>query len=235
MSSDSCCALRSSILRKQIVAVTGLMLVGFLAAHLAGNFLIFLGPEAFNGYSDKLHAIPELLWLARLGLIAAFLIHVILTIQLTLENWRAPGGRYAVSGSKSEESLKFAKKTMIYTGVLLIFFIGMHLSDFTLSDKDGAASIVTVGDETSPRNLGLYGLVWNSFLVPRRAVGYTILMLVLGLHLSHGIQSLFQTLGINRDGLTPKIRKLSLVLGFLVAIGFISVPLFINLVRTPPL
>ncbi|MBK7496202.1 MAG: succinate dehydrogenase cytochrome b subunit [Candidatus Omnitrophica bacterium] len=235
MSSESRCALRSSILRKQIVAVTGLILTGFLAGHLAGNFLIFLGPEAFNGYSEKLHAIPELLWLVRLGLIAAFLIHVITTILLTLENRQARGERYAVNGSKSEESLKFAKKTMIYTGLLVLFFLVLHLSDFTLSDKEGPASMIAAGEGNPPRNLGLYGLVWNSFLEPWRAGVYIAVMLVLGLHLSHGIQSLCQTLGFYRNDLVPRIRKLSLVLGLLAAIGFSSVPLFINIVRTPPL
>ncbi len=237
MSSVKRGVLRSSILRKQIVAITGLLMSGFIFAHLAGNLLIFLGPGAFNGYSDKLHEMPEVLWLARVGLIAAFLIHITFTILLTLENWQAQPSRYAVSATKSEEGLTFAKRTMIYSGLLILFFVGFHLADFTFADKEGAASLVQLSGQEGvpPANLKLYGLVWNSFLNPWRAVMYIVVMICLGLHLTHGIQSLFQSLGLYEETLTPRLRRLSIILGILAAAGFSSVPIFINIMRVPPL
>jgi succinate dehydrogenase / fumarate reductase, cytochrome b subunit len=237
MSSVKRGVLRSSILRKEVVAVSALLLTGFIFVHLAGVLLIFLGPDIFNGYTAKLHEMPELMWGVRIGLLLAFIIHVVLTTILTIENWRAQTGRYAVRGSKCEEGITFAKRTMIYTGLLIFFFVGFHLSDFTLADKDGPDSVIIVSSETSslPVNLGLYGLVWKSFLNPWRAGSYILVMACLGLHLIHGIQSLFQSLGLYEDTLTPRLRRLSIVLGILVAAGFCAVPIFINILRVPPL
>ena len=237
MSSVKWGVFRSSILRKQFVAITGLLMTGFIFAHLAGNLLIFLGPNAFNAYSDKLHEMPELLWIARIGLIAAFLLHVLFTILLTLENWRAQPSRYAVSATKSQEGLTLAKRTMIYSGLLIFFFVGFHLADFTFADKEGAASLFQLSGQEGvpPTNLKLYGLVWNSFLNPWRAVMYIVVMICLGLHLTHGIQSLFQSLGFYEDTLTPRLRRLSIVIGIVVAAGFSAVPVFINILRVPPI
>src|SRR5689334_1599967 len=114
MSSSPAGYFNSSIFRKQIVAVTGLAMVLFILAHLAGNLLILLGPEVFNGYAKMLASIPEVLWVARAGLAVSLVLHVYFTISLTIENRAARGSEYAVSRSKGDAG--FARKFMIYTG-----------------------------------------------------------------------------------------------------------------------
>ena len=195
--------LRSSVFKKQMVAITGLALVGFIIIHLAGNLIIFLGPAAFNHYSETLHAVPELLWIARVTLIAAVIVHIYLTILVTIEN-RASGGsgRYAVKATHGETN--FAKKFMILTGALLFFFLFLHLFDFTIGDKTGPQA------ELNGQELAIYGVVWNSFLNPLRVLVYLAAVWCVGMHLSHGIQSLFQTIGFYHDRYTPVIRNASL-------------------------
>jgi succinate dehydrogenase / fumarate reductase cytochrome b subunit len=232
-------ALKSSIFRKQIVAVTGLMLVGFIIMHMMGNFLIFLGPDWFNAYAEKLQEMAEFLWIARIGLMVAFLVHILTTILLTLENWKANPNRYQVSSTKTDESLVFAKRTMIYTGLLVVLFVGFHLTDFTLHEKTVPHTEIRFqipGQENAwiAKDYGLYGLVWNSFLNPVRATLYILMMVVLGLHLSHAIQSFFQSLGLYREPLSLKIRTFSVIAGILVALGFMSIPAMISFLRIPP-
>lgn len=215
--------LNTSVVKKQIVAVTGLIGVGFIIGHLAGNSLLLLGPEAFNGYAEKLQSLGEFLWVVRIALIAAFVVHVYFTVLITLENRAARADRYAVSNDLGETN--FAKKTMIYTGLLVFFFLFLHLTDFSLADKTGPHSVLN-GPE-GEASYGLFGLVWNSFLFLPRSVFYILAVCCVGLHLSHGIQSLFQTIGFFHDRYTPAIRTASNTIGALVALGFSVVPLFV--------
>lgn len=216
--------LRSSVLRKQIVAVTGLAMVGFIIVHLAGNLIIFLGPEAFNGYSHLLHAVPELLWVARAVLITCLILHIYFTAKLVRENRSARAVPYAVENSKRED-IAFARKYMIFTGLLVFFFIFLHLWDFTFSSKVGPQTIIQ--NYAHNEQLGLYGLVWNDFSNPIRVLIYVAAVCSVGLHLSHGIQSMFQTIGINHERYTPLIRKASNVIGVIVAAAFSMIPLYV--------
>jgi len=229
MSSSSAGFFRSSIFRKQIVAITGLAMVMFILGHLAGNLLILLGPKAFNSYAAMLAGIPEVLWVARIGLGISLVLHVYFTIALTMENRAARGGAYAVTRSKGDAGL--ARKFMIYTGLLLFLVFFFHLRDFTFGDKDGPASVVS--GLNGGESLGLFGLVWNSFLFVPRSVIYILFVSSVGLHLSHGVQSLFQTLGINHERWTPMIQKVSVALGVIVAVGFSSIPLYVLIMQTP--
>lgn len=213
--------IRSSVFKKQIVAVTGLMLVGFIIVHMGGNLIIFAGPEAFNKYAEALRATPLLLWFARAGLLTAVIVHIFFTVQLVLENRRARGDRYEVYSTFGSTS--FAKRTMIYTGLLIFFFVFLHLYDFTFTPKD------TPKSDISGIPHQLYGLVWNSFLAPWRSIVYILAVCAVGLHLSHGIQSFFQTLGTNDDHVGPTIIKISRVIGLIVAVGFSSIPIYVLL------
>jgi succinate dehydrogenase / fumarate reductase cytochrome b subunit len=221
----------SSILRKQLAAITGLVMVGFIIAHLAGNLLILLGPEAFNHYAETLASLGELLWVMRFGLIASVLLHIYLTMQLVLENNRAREQQYEVT--KDHGDRKMATRAMKYTGILIILFLFLHLYDFTFADKHGDGSIVEgLNDGES---LGLFGLVWNSFSLQYiwRNFIYILAVGSVGLHLSHAIESLFQTLGINHPRYTPLIRKASLAIGIAVALGFASIPVYVLLMPKP--
>ncbi len=220
----------SSVFKKQIVAVTGLALVGFILIHLAGNLLILLGPEEFNNYAKVLHTLPELLWAARLGLLTAFVLHVWFTIQVTIENKRAAGfERYAVQADHGRTN--FAKKYMILTGLFVFFFLFFHIADFAAADKSSARATID-GDPYE-----LYGLVWNSYTNPIRVLFYLGFVWCIGMHLSHGIQSLFQTIGFFHERYTPLLRNASIAIGAVVAFGFSVIPLYIfirSLVSGPP-
>lgn len=220
---------RSSIIRKQIVAVTGLAMVLFLCVHLAGNLLLLLGPEAFNDYAEKLASIPELLWVARIGLATMFLLHVYFTIVLTMENRAARSERYAIDAAKGDAL--FARKFMIYTGVLVFFVFFFHLRDFALGDKEGPGTVIAGLNDG--QSLGLFGLVWNSFLNVPRSIVYVLFVCSVGIHLTHGVQSLFQTLGVNHERWTPLIRRISVVLGIVIAAGFSAIPIFVLIKQTP--
>jgi len=218
----------SSVFKKQIVAVTGLLMVGFILGHLAGNLLIFAGPGPFNHYAETLQNLGELLWLARIVLIIAFVVHIVTTILIIRENRAARPDRYKKRGSKADST--FTTRTMIFTGLLVFVFLFIHIWDFTLPVKEGPGTLIPGLDRD---DLHLYGLVWNSFLQPLRALFYIVTMCCLGMHLSHGIQSLFQTLGFSHEIYTPRVKKISVCMGIVVAIGFSLIPIYINLVRVP--
>lgn len=229
MASNVSMLLRTSVFRKQLIALTGLAMVGFVIAHLSGNLLIFLGPEMFNHYADMLHHLPEIVWPMRIGLLAAIIIHIVLTIQLVRENKAARPRAYEVEQVKGDK--KFATTAMIYTGLLLVFFIVLHLIDFTFANREGELSYV------DGESLSLFGLVWNKFSLEHggwwRVPVYIAAMISLGLHLSHAIQSVFQTLGANNTRYMPHIKKLSLALGILIAFAFASIPIYVLIMPEP--
>jgi len=213
----------TSIVKKQIVAVSGLLLVGFILAHLSGNFNMFLGPEWLNGYAKHLEDLGPLLWGMRIGLLAKAVVHITFTVLVTIENRRSRGVAYAVSGTRGGTT--FAKKTMILSGLMVLSFLFLHLSDFTLGDKHGPSSVVA--GVNGGESLGLYGLVWNAFLNPLRVVVYIFAVCCLGLHLSHGIQSSTQSLGLSDEAVMRRVTLASRVVGALVALGYSSIPLYV--------
>ncbi len=232
MADHSVRILTSSVFRKQIVAVTGVVLVLFIIGHLAGNLLILLGPEAFNRYAETLQSLGELLWAERAVMFTLAVLHVTFTVLLTMENLQARGQRYAVSANHG--GTNFVRKTMIYSGALIFFFLFLHISDYTLADKTGPASIIA--GLNNGESLGLYGLVWRSFLFQEhwwRPLVYIAAVVCVGAHLTHGIQSMFQTLGVNHERYTPIIRKVSVALGVIVGAGFSAIPIIVNLVGVP--
>lgn len=213
---------KSSIEKKQIVATTGLILIGFVAGHLAGNLFIYLGPEAFNGYAKKLAGLRPGLYLVEAILCILFIIHLWLTSLLAAENSKARPVRYQVSKDIGDRSL--AARLMPVTGTVIILFVIWHLKDFTFSDHHGARSILSDG-----QSYGLYGVVYNSFLDPIHCLLYVLAMAAVGFHLTHGIQSFVQTFGFYHPRYTPVVRKFSRALGLFVAVAYSSIPVSIQL------
>ena len=209
-----------SIVKKQIVAVTGVVWIVYLLMHLYGNFYIFRGPEALNGWAEMLRKLPILLWTVRVGLIAAFLVHAVFTVLIVMENRRARGVRYAKHVNHRESS-NFAVRTMPITGPIILIYIVFHLLDFTFAEHTGI-----VGAE----DLGLYGLIVNTFLNPVHSGLYVLAMIAVGVHLSHAIQSVLQTFGIADDERLAAFGKLSLLLGTAIALAYISIPVYIFVV-----
>ena len=206
---------------KQLVALSGLAMVGFLIAHLLGNFLIFSGPIAINNYAYKLHSLGPVLWVARIGLLAMFLLHFSLVIYLVIVNKRARNGSYAVPIHKKTRSI--FTQTMRYSGLLIFIYIIVHLLDFTFIPHTVDNSVI------DGVYYGLYGHVYNYFLNPIRSIFYIVTMFAIGFHLVHGVQSVLQTFGFYHKLYTPIIVKSSWIIAVIVALGFSSIPVYVCL------
>ena len=194
--------------KKVGMALTGIPLYGFLAAHLAGNLLLLKpdGGATFEAYADLLAAQPLLLP-AELGLLAIFLVHLYLAVSVTLENWRARPVRY--HNRRTAGGGTWASRTMIYSGLLVLIFLGLHLVNFKFADR-GAGT--------------LHGLVVASFRSPLYGTGYVLAMAVLGFHLWHALQSALQTLGFHAG---RRAKAISGVFSLVLAGGFALIPLWI--------
>ena len=208
----------SSVGAKSIVALTGLAMVGFVVGHLSGNLLVFGGPEAINSYAAWLRSKGGLLWGARVGLLAITGLHIYFTIRLNLLNKQARPIAYA---KKSYTKASFASRTMVLSGLLSLSYILFHLAHFTFR--------VTSPEIAALGHTDVYQMLILSFSSPVVAVTYIAAMVLLGLHLNHGLSSLFQTLGLNHSKYNPIIRSIGPVLGSLLAAGFMSIPVSIML------
>ena len=211
--------LTTTVAKELLVGITGIVLVLFIIGHLAGNLLIFVGPEAFNLYAEKLADLGPLLWVARIGLIVAAVAHIYTAIRLARMNRIARPDRYAHTAYLGRKSM--ATRTMIFSGVFILFFLFLHLYDFTFADKVGPGSVV------AGENLGLYGLVWNTFANPIHALIYIIAVSAVGLHLSHAISSVVSTLGILTEKATDKVDFAGKLIGLAIALGFAAIPIFV--------
>ena len=210
----------STVGRKILIAITGQMMVLFVIFHILGNSSIYF--SNLNAYAAALHAMPLLLWLVRLVMAAALVIHVYLGIVVTLENWKAKSGSYAVS---NQISATFAGQTMIWSGTLIGAFLIYHLLHFTLQ--------VIYPQLSALRNPDLLGrpdvsmMVVLSFRHIGIAAFYIISVSALLLHLLHGIQSSFQTCGLNNDNSLPIITRGGQIAATLLFLGYAAIPVVI--------
>ena len=211
--------LSSSVGRKVLMAVTGFFMLFFVLVHLLGNSSIFIGPAALNTYAEKLHSLGPLVWLFR-GFMALMLVfHVWLGISLTLENSAANPSKYAVN---KKLKATFSSETMIWTGVMLLAFLVYHLAQFTLRVTPDI-----LPDAIAKRPGDVYHMVLNSFRITPISIAYLIAMFALFLHLSHGIQSIFQSVGCNNDRTLPKLSVAGKLLGVLFLVGYGAIPVLI--------
>ncbi len=201
--------------KKLGMALTGLMLYGFLVGHLAGNLLLLKedGGQSFNAYSDFLTSHP-LLVPVELVLLAVFALHIHLAVSVTHDNRRArPDGYQAKTPAVGGRNL--ASSSMIYSGLFLLVFVVLHLITFKYGDLGGG---------------NLYDLVINTFKGPMYAIGYALAMGIMGFHLWHAFQSAFQTLGLNPLR-ACKLRILGSALCAVLALGFAIIPLWFFLAK----
>jgi len=212
--------LSSSIGRKIVMAITGLMLLGFLVIHLFGNSLIYIG--WINAYGERLHSLPPLVWGFRLFMLGIFILHIFIGIQLTLENNAARPQAYFV---KKNLRASFSSKNMIWTGLLIVAFLIYHLLHFTVrvTNPEISNSIDALG------RLDVFKMVVLSFRNFAISGIYIAAMIVLLLHLYHGVQSFVQTCGLNSDKSLPLIEKAGKVVALILYIGYVSIPLIIIL------
>lgn len=211
----------TSISKKQIVAVTGLLLILFIIAHLLGNLLIIVGPDAFNAYAEKLDHLRPLTTVAEFILAAIFLTHIYFTANLVIENIKARGGYNRYSVDRPVGNRSWATRLMPLSGTYIFLYLIWHIFDFTLADDDGVRSFI------NGQSYGLYGIVVNAFKDPLHSILYIIAVSFVGLHLAHGVQSVVQTWGIERHKFAKQLIIGSRVFGFVIALGFASIPLYV--------
>jgi succinate dehydrogenase / fumarate reductase, cytochrome b subunit len=207
----------SSVGSKYLIAFTGLSLVGFLVGHLAGNLLVYVSPDAFNHYGDKLIKNP-LVIPAELGLVALFLLHAYKTVRMFFGAKQArPAGyaRRAWAGHTSRKS--WASTTMILSGAFLLLFVPFHLKTF----KYGSHY-----DSAEPGVRDLFRTVAEVFSRAGYVTFYVVGMAIIGFHLWHGVSSALQSLGIDRSGWGPGLRRLGWAVAVVLAVGFLSIPLY---------
>jgi len=223
--------LASTVGGKFLVALTGLALSGFVIVHMLGNLQIFLGPDAINEYAKKLKELGPLLWVARLVLLALFLLHISVAIRLKIRSNEARPIAYA---HPQTVQASFASRSMIWSGLLVLVFVVFHIAHYTLgaiqpvpvpSDQSTTPKLNVKGEvETTEKNLlelkdskgrhDVYRMMIYGFTNPLIAILYIFAQIVLMLHLSHGVASIFQTLGLN----TPRTQSTFWALGWLVTL-----------------
>lgn len=218
---------RSSIGGKVTMAVTGVLLFGFVVAHLLGNLQLLAGPEAINSYAKWLHDRGALLWVARGGLLLVFLLHVVTAVRLSQANRRARPVPYA---SDATVQATFASRSMVFSGLTLLVFVVYHLLHFTFgvtNPEHFAAKGARAG------GFDVHAMVTQSFAVAPIAIVYAAAQIVLFLHLRHGLRSFAQTLGWNHGRVTPLIERLATLLALAIAGGnaFLALSVLAGIVK----
>lgn len=215
---------RSALGKKWVMAVTGVVLIGYVIAHLIGNLKVYLGAEEINSYAEALrdlggHLAPRtsLLWLMRGGLILAFALHVHAAYSLTYTNWKARGDRYR---ERDYSVADYASRTMRWSGTIVLLFIVFHLADLTWGTSPAAVDEWVRGD--------VYSNLILSMERPVSAAFYAVANIALGFHLYHGVWSLFQSIGWHHPQFNSWRRFLAYAVTGFVVIGNLSFPIAVQ-------
>ncbi|MEP7028155.1 MAG: succinate dehydrogenase cytochrome b subunit [Candidatus Eisenbacteria bacterium] len=203
----------STIGQKVVMAVTGLVLVGFVFVHLAGNLLLYQGPEAINAYGRELRELlhGSAIWIARATLLAAVVLHVWSATALTLKNRAARPVGYRQWQAKDST---YASRTMRWSGVIVLAFVVYHLLHFTFGSVHPD---FIEGD--------VYHNVVTGFQAWPASLFYIVAMVLLGFHLNHGVWSMFHTLGVSHPRYRAMARAFAAVFALGIVLGNISFPL----------
>jgi len=215
-------ALKSTVVRKLAMAITGLMLIGYLAIHMIGNLTIYMGEDGINNWGLGLHAMPALLWAARIVLLVGFFMHIANGIGLTLQNKAARPQKYA---KKSDQRATLYSKTMILSGVGILAFVVYHVMHFTLHTFNPEFGSF----EDAAGRHDIFKMVVTAFDKGSMVAVYVIAMIGVMAHLTHGFGSMLQTFGLTNKNTLPATEKSSTLFAWLLLIGFLSIPLSILL------
>jgi succinate dehydrogenase / fumarate reductase, cytochrome b subunit len=222
---------QSQIGKKIVMAITGLIGVGFVIGHMVGNLQVFESAEKINAYGKFLHHTVGLeLWAVRAGLLAAVLLHIWAAWSLTRQaNAARPEGYQR----RSPQVSTLASRTMRWGGVLLLVFIVLHILHFTVRSFPGYQGTVTID---GVQTVDVYTNLITAFSSPLWVLFYVVAMGALALHLYHGVWSSVRTLGAAKPSTHPLRRTVALVLAALIAIGFVAVPIgvYLGFARAEP-
>jgi succinate dehydrogenase / fumarate reductase cytochrome b subunit len=230
--------LDSSVGAKITVALTGLGLVTFTVFHMIGNLKVFQGPEAINGYAYFLkHNLGALIWIARAGLLAIFLLHVALAVRLKMRSAAARPIGYEYSRAAQAT---VASRTMIWSGAVVGLFVLFHLAHFTFALVHGAempdGSVVNYLDLKDDKGKhDVYSMIVAGFTTPWLVALYIVAQVVLFVHLLHGVQSSFQTLGLKNGRFRQAIRLLGFAVATTVLVGNLAIVIGVWAGLAPPL
>lgn len=208
---------QSSLGKKYVMAVTGLMLFGFVIIHMIGNLQFFGSETLINEYAESLKSKPPILWGARLGLLAMVALHITAAVQLYQSNRRARPVNY--DGGKVVAST-LANRTIIASGLIVFAFIIFHLAHFTIGIVD--ADLLKLTDSANRHDVRT--MMITGFSNPIIAIFYIISVGLLCLHLSHGIASIFQSLGLRSKKIEANLKKLALAVAIILFFGFCAIP-----------
>ena len=214
--------LRTSLGRKVLMAVTGVLLLGFLLAHMFGNLYVFQGREALNAYAAWIQANP-ILWPARIGLVAIFGLHVWLGLSLARDNRSARPRGYRDGLAQPLSTVP--SRSIAFTGLLVLAFVAYHLAHFTFGAVLPEAHALV---DAQGRH-DVYGMVVAGFRNPWIAGTYVVAMLLLGVHLAHAGQSFLQTLGVRYEYGNQLVKNVGLGLVAAIVLGNLAFPISVFL------
>lgn len=215
--------IQSSIGKKWIVALTGLVLIAYVLGHLAGNLQIFLpdGQEYINRYAHFLHSLGGALWAIRAFLLACFAAHICATVQLAMENRAARPDRYAVVTPVKQ---RLSTRIMVVSGLIILCFVAFHILHFTTRTAVAAVDAAYQA-EVGPNNYhNVYAMVITGFQNPLASGFYIVGMVLLCSHLSHAFSSVLQTLSINNNKASGVLVRAGQLLAWVICAGYISIP-----------
>jgi succinate dehydrogenase / fumarate reductase, cytochrome b subunit len=215
--------LKSTVGRKYVMGLTGLVWMGFIFGHMAGNMLLFVSADAFNAYGHAIVSNKILLYGAEVTLVLALVAHVVTAISLTVKNRSSRDTRYAVQPN-GDKGARFASRTMALQGSILLAFIILHLISF----KYGAHYETTVN---GVQMRDLHRLVIESFQQTGFVAWYCAALIIMMFHLSHGAHSIFQSFGILERKMQDNLRVFAWVYAAVVVSGFISQPLYVYFIH----
>jgi succinate dehydrogenase / fumarate reductase, cytochrome b subunit len=203
---------QTTVGKKAIMAVTGVILFGFVIGHLLGNLQVFQSAEKLNNYSAMLKSLPALLWGTRITLLVAVVLHIWAWFELwRLQREARPIGYI----KKANEHSTFASRTMKWSGPIILLFVIWHLAQFTFG---------VVHPRAPFSHTNVYNNIVLGFRVWPVSLFYVIAMIMLCYHLYHGLWSMFQSLGFSHPVYTPWLKRIAKIVAIVIAIGFISIP-----------
>ena len=218
---------KSTVGRKILMAVTGVMLIGFITVHLLGNLSVFAGADAINAYAKHLHDLGPLVWIFRLVMLVLFAVHITFGVQLYLENRAATPDNYAVQKTLVTT---FSAKTMVFTGLIILAFLLYHLLHFTVqitNPEISAKNIEMVALADGHMTLNVFAMVTQSFQNAFIALVYIVAMIALTLHIFHGISSWVQTLGWSTGSSQDKVTSIGKIVAIVYGLAYIAIPLLL--------